>query len=150
MPIPARPPAAAPATTITARDPAVPPGPPLTVKALIAWGEAHSEAALRRHAEQARAHLDALREGHRAFAEIERIAAQERVLEDQLAQLRERKAALRPGATRAPSYDTAVIRAWARENNVPCPPTGRVPQAVVDSWREHTAGHQLLGNQNTQ
>ena len=33
-------------------------------------------------------------------------------------------------------YDPKVVRAWASENDVVVPARGRVPSAVIESWRQ--------------
>lgn len=38
-------------------------------------------------------------------------------------------------ATTAGDHDPKIVRAWARDNRIPCPEKGRVPRAVVDAWR---------------
>lgn len=123
--------------------PPTPPGPQLaTIKDLLAWGDKHPTAALRRHAAQARVHLDALREGQRNAAEEARLDAEEAALKQHLEGVRAARAALRSGAPRTGlDYDAATIRAWAREQNIPCPGHGRLPQDIVAAWRETTGGN---------
>ena len=35
----------------------------------------------------------------------------------------------------ARSISFTAVRAWARQNGVPCQPQGRPPQAAIDAWR---------------
>lgn len=114
--------------------------PVATVKDLLAWGDAHPTATLRRHAQQARTHLDALRAGQQVAAEVHQLTAQEDTLRRRLEDLRKRKAdLLRPGTRRAPvAYTAAEVRTWAAEHNIPCPGHGRVPKDVVDAWQAGT------------
>jgi hypothetical protein len=43
------------------------------------------------------------------------------------------------GDTPTTAVDSAAVRQWAIENNVPVPPRGRVPQAVVERYRAEAA-----------
>lgn len=117
--------------------PTIRPEPPVaTVKDMLAWGDNHSSAALRRHAAQARLHLDALREGQRVDAEVRQLAAQEDSLRQRLEALRKQKADLQRGIRKATTpYTAAEVRTWAKDNNITCPAHGRVPQDVVEAWR---------------
>lgn len=69
--------------------------------------------------------------------------ARRRVAELEL-QLAEAKAALRggqPGTDKAPAApgEHKQAREWARANNIDVPPIGRVPQQILDQWRQATA-----------
>lgn len=107
-----------------------------TIKDLLAWGDRHTNTTVRRHAEQARTHLDALREAQRADTELVRLATEEADLVARLADVRERKVALRPVVRRSPTFEAAVVRAWARAQGIDCPGHGRVPKDIVAAWRE--------------
>lgn len=59
-------------------------------------------------------------------------------------QLAEAKAALRgsqPGTAKAPAApgEHKQAREWARANNIEVPPIGRVPQDILERWRQATA-----------
>lgn len=36
----------------------------------------------------------------------------------------------------SPAYVPAIVRAWAKDQGIPCPDKGRVPQPVVDAYKE--------------
>jgi hypothetical protein len=82
----------------------------------------------------------------KARAEAERIrselAAKEARLAQELAHVRQslRRSSARPGSTESTptDMDPKVVRAWAAENGMECNAKGRVPQRVVDAWREAT------------
>lgn len=115
------------------------PAPPLPVGRLIAWAADQDDKETRAHAEKARESIKFLRARHQAASRLQHLSDEEARLEEQLAALREQKAQLLPKKNRAAkSYNAPVVRAWARENNLPVPPAGRVPVAVVDAWRAAT------------
>lgn len=114
----------------------------LPVGQLLKWGDGHADAGIRDQAERARAALAALRQRHAADRELSAITDEAAELEKRLAELRSREAELAPAKKKARKpveYPAAEVRAWAVENNVPCPPVGRVPKAVVEAWRAETA-----------
>lgn len=113
--------------------------PPLPVGRLIAWAADQDDKETRAHAEKARESIKFLRARHQAASRLQHLSDEEARLEEQLAALREQKAQLLPKKNRAAkSYNATVVRAWALENNLPVPPAGRVPKAVVDAWRAAT------------
>ncbi|MGW0795147.1 WhiB family transcriptional regulator [Streptomyces sp. NPDC002692] len=111
---------------------------PAGVGALLTWGAAHSDAKIRRAAEQAGNALEVLRTRHQADEQLRSIEEESAQLEAKLAELQQRKAELAPskkGAAAARDYEPADVRAWAVSVGTECPPRGRVPQPVVDAWR---------------
>jgi hypothetical protein len=97
-----------------------------------------ADAKIRKAATQARDALDTLRARHHADEQLKSIDEEAAALERRLALLREQKAALagkpKPAAPR--DYEPVDVRAWAATQGIELPPRGRVPQAVVDSWRK--------------
>lgn len=115
----------------------------IPVGKLLAWADAHTDSDIQDQAARGRAILAALRTRYAADHELAAIHTEAEQLEQRLAQLRTREAELAPPVKkprRSPlPYDAAVVRAWARDHNFPCPPVGRVPKAVLDAWREAAA-----------
>ncbi|MGW4300388.1 Lsr2 family DNA-binding protein [Streptomyces sp. NPDC004646] len=105
---------------------------------LLKWGDTHPDPAVQDQAARVRMSLLGLRARYATDLELEAIDTEEQQLEERLAELRGRREQLVPAKAKrkAPSYDAAEVRAWARRNNVPCPPVGRVPKTVVDAWRD--------------
>lgn len=112
---------------------------PLPVGQLLKWGDEHTDAEIRDQAARARAALAGLRKRHAADQELTAITTEAAELEKRLAELRAREQELAPAKTkkqRKPlDYDAAAVRAWAREQGIACPDRGRVPKAVLDTWR---------------
>ncbi|MFD5041990.1 histone-like nucleoid-structuring protein Lsr2 [Streptomyces sp. NPDC058377] len=116
---------------------------PLAVGKLLAWAEAHETRFVARKGEQARLLLRELRGLYAQAEELAQADAEERRLEEQLAELRARKDKLRPRRkTSAPGYDQAAVRAWARGAGHEVADRGSIPASVVDAWREATGGAQ--------
>ncbi|MET9122970.1 histone-like nucleoid-structuring protein Lsr2 [Streptomyces sp. NPDC004528] len=121
---------------------AAPPPPdreqPLPVGQLLAWAQNHPDSDVQDQGERARAALAGLRQRYATDQELEAITTEAEQLEQRLFKLRTRKAELTPAKPKsrrkAVDYPSAVVRAWARENGVECPPVGRVPKAVVEAW----------------
>lgn len=113
-----------------------------TVGALLAWGDQHVDRAIRDQAAQARAAVTGLRTRYTADRELEQITSEAAQLEERLAELHARQEQLapaKPKKRKSPlDYDAAVVRAWARDHNIPCPDRGRVPKNVLDAWRGDT------------
>ncbi|MGA4896714.1 WhiB family transcriptional regulator [Streptomyces griseoincarnatus] len=113
----------------------------LPVDQLLEWGDAHSDPEVQDQAARARAALVGLRRRHAAEAELTAITSEAEQLEQRLAELRARQAELTPAKKTAKKqavqrdYEPATVRAWAKDNGVDCPATGRVPKAVVEAWR---------------
>ncbi|WP_030659766.1 MULTISPECIES: Lsr2 family protein [Streptomyces] len=105
---------------------------------LLPWAEAHVEASIRQAGARARAALELLQTRRRTDAELQGIKRTEQELEARLAKLRARAAELKGGRgkqVKPRDYVPAEVRAWAREEGIPCPPAGVVPASVVDAWR---------------
>lgn len=117
---------------------------PLPVGKLLKWGDDHPDADVRNDAASARAALASLRRRHAADQELTDITTEAEQLEKRLAELRAREAELAPAKAKAKrksaplGFPSATVRAWAKANGVDCPPTGRVPNAVADAWRQAT------------
>jgi hypothetical protein len=117
----------------------------LPVDSLLAWGDEHADTEIQDQAARARAALAGLRSRYDADQELTTITTEAQQLEKRLAELRAREQELAPPKTKAArrkqdlGYDSPTVRAWARGNNVACPPTGRIPKAVVDAWRTATS-----------
>ncbi|MFJ1869933.1 WhiB family transcriptional regulator [Streptomyces chartreusis] len=110
----------------------------LPVGQLLKWGDEHPDAEVCDQAARARAALAGLRQRHAADQELTAITTEAADLEKRLAELRAREAELAPAPkkVRKPvDYPAAEVRVWAREQNIACPASGRVPKAVVDAWR---------------
>jgi hypothetical protein len=109
------------------------------IKDKIAVALKHDSPDIRRKAQaanEALARLDtALTEWGTKQAARERIAELERAL----AQAKAKLHGPRKPSTTAPAGEAAQARAWAQKNGVDCPARGRVPQTVLDAWREATA-----------
>ena len=114
----------------------------LPVGKLLAWGDAHLDPEIQDQAARARTILGGLRARYAADQELTAITTEAQQLEKRLAELRAREQELAPTkakkARKPVAYPAAEVRAWASANNLPCPPVGRVPKAVVDAWREAT------------
>lgn len=114
----------------------------IAVGKLLKWGDDHTDPNVQDQAARARAVLTGLRRRYAADHELAAITNEEQQLQERLAQLQARRSELVPPPAkgrRAKSYNAGVVRGWARENNIPCPASGRVPKAVVTAWREATA-----------
>ncbi|MBU5946762.1 histone-like nucleoid-structuring protein Lsr2 [Streptomyces sp. PAM3C] len=113
----------------------------LPVDQLLEWGDAHTDPEVQDQAARARVALVGLRRRHAADAELTAITSEAEQLEKRLAELRARQAELTPAKKTAKKqavqrdYEPATVRAWAKDNGVDCPATGRVPKAVVEAWR---------------
>jgi len=138
-----------PATTTTTAAAPVSPIPQATAEALpvgrlLKWGDEHPDAEVRDQAARARVVLAGLRKRHAADQELTAITTEAEHLEKRLAELRAREQELAPPKTKAArkkqelGYDSPTVRAWARDNGVDCPPTGRIPKTVVDQWKAAT------------
>lgn len=114
----------------------------LPIGKLLAWADEHDDKAVRRHAEQARTALAALRDRHSSDAELTAIDREAAELQKRMSELRQRRAELQPkkagrkstGVPAERDHDPATVRAWAREHGIDVPALGRVPRAVVDQW----------------
>jgi hypothetical protein len=111
----------------------------IPVGRLLAWATDHTDAKIRKAATQASDALLILRTRHAADEQVKSIDAETAALEERLAQLRERKAAIAPGRPKAAAaprdYEPADVRAWAAITGIDVPVHGRVPKAAVDAWR---------------
>lgn len=127
----------APAVTAPVEDPET-----IPVGKLLAWADAHLDPQIQDQSARARANLAGLRQRYAADHELAAISTEAQQLEERLAELRAREAELQPvkprRASKPANYDSAVVRAWAHDHNIPCSPTGRVPKTVVDAWRAST------------
>ncbi|MGN7139051.1 WhiB family transcriptional regulator [Streptomyces pseudogriseolus] len=114
----------------------------LPVDQLLEWGDAHTDPEVQDQAARARAALVGLRRRHAADAELTASTSEAEQLEKRLAELRAREAELTPAKKTTKKkavqrdYEPAAVRAWAKENGVDCPASGRVPKKVVDAWRK--------------
>lgn len=114
---------------------------------LLQWAAGHEDQSVRDQAATAAAALTALRDRRRRDTELARIAAEATELEERLAKLRAREQEIRPApakrSSRKPAeprdYEPAVVRAWARDHGVECPPMGRIPGAVLERWRQRNS-----------
>lgn len=118
----------------------------LPVSGLLKWGDEHPDTDIRDQAARAGALLAGLRMRYAADKELTALNDEASQLEKRLAELRARQAELAPAkkakrkaGTVVRDYDSRTVRAWAEENGIECPATGRVPKAVVDAWRAATA-----------
>lgn len=90
--------------------------------------------------------LDEEQEAREAKAKAERenaqVAAKIARLEAELAQLKGKrsKPARAKSMVHAPSSESAVIRQWARANNIPCPKVGAVPKDVRAAYEAAVSG----------
>lgn len=117
---------------------------PLPIGKLLAWGDQHPDTDIQNQAARARAALTGLRQRYATDQELAAITTEAEQLQQRLAELRARQAELEPPKARrrrgtAVDYDSATVRAWARDNGVDCPAVGRPPKRVVDAWRAATA-----------
>ncbi|MFZ4206804.1 WhiB family transcriptional regulator [Streptomyces griseoincarnatus] len=114
----------------------------LPVDQLLEWGDAHTDPEVQDQAARARVALVGLRRRHAADAELTAITSEAEELEQRLAELRARQAELTPAKKTAKKqavqrdYEPATVRAWAKDNGVDCPASGRVPKTVVEAWRK--------------
>ncbi|MFJ4365099.1 WhiB family transcriptional regulator [Streptomyces chartreusis] len=119
--------------------PAPPPDNQLvTTSTLLRWAADHSDPHVKAEAASAEAALAGLRQRYAADQELTAITTEAADLEKRLAELRAREAELAPTPKKARKpvdYPAAEVRVWAREQNISCPASGRVPKAVVDAWR---------------
>ncbi|MFD6415967.1 histone-like nucleoid-structuring protein Lsr2 [Streptomyces sp. NPDC060194] len=121
------------------------PAPPATqavpVGQLLKWGDDHPEQDVRDQAARARATLQGLRRRYDVDQELTAMAAERAELEERLAAIQARENELAPPKPkrRVAAHLAREVREWARQHDVDCPPTGRVPRAVVDAWRQATA-----------
>ncbi|MGW1001759.1 WhiB family transcriptional regulator [Streptomyces sp. NPDC002520] len=110
----------------------------LPVGKLLKWGAEHPEPEVQDQAARVGAALAGLRKRYAADQELAAITTEAEQLEQRLAELRSRRQELAPAKSKkrraTPSYEAAPVRAWARANNIPCPPVGRVPKTVVEAW----------------
>jgi hypothetical protein len=71
---------------------------------------------------------------------LERIAQEKAELEARLAELDARASEISPRTGRPAKaqrdFDSKVVRAWALEHGYDVAPIGRVPQDIVDAWRQ--------------
>lgn len=115
----------------------------LPVGKLLAWGDQHLDAEVQDQAARARVALAGLRQRYTADRELTAISSEREQLEKRLAELQAREQELAPAkpkkARKPVNYPAAEVRAWAKENGFDCPPVGRVPNAVVDAWRQATS-----------
>ncbi|EST24511.1 Lsr2 family DNA-binding protein [Streptomyces roseochromogenus] len=111
---------------------------PLPVGRLLKWADEQPDRDVRDQAARARVALASLRKRYDTDQELTAITTEAEQLKQRLAELLARKEELMPVKPKkrraSPSYEAATVRAWARENSIPCPPLGRVPKAVVDAW----------------
>lgn len=114
----------------------------IPVGQLLKWGDEHADPEVQDQAARARAALTGLRKRYAADRELEQITTEAEELEKRLAELRARQEQLapaKPKKQRTPvDYPAREVRAWARENSLDCPATGRIPKKVVDAWRAAT------------
>lgn len=118
----------------------------LPIGKLLTWAEGHADAEVQATAQRTRAGLVGLRNRYDADRELAALGTEAEQLEQRLAELRARQQELAPPKAKTKArksaplgYDSATVRAWARDNGVDCPVTGRVPNAVVDQWKAATA-----------
>jgi hypothetical protein len=115
----------------------------LPVGKLLSWGDQHSSTDVQEQAARARAALAGLRARYAADQELSAISAEAEQLEKRLAEIRAREAELAPVKPKKKiqrvDYPAATVRAWAKENGLDCPATGRVPKAIVAVWKQATA-----------
>lgn len=104
---------------------------------LIEVGKASTVAKVRKAADRAEVAMQRLAE---AVEETRATDAARREIEALEEQLRVARARLRGEHVEAPATaDAAAIRAWAGENGIECPSRDRLPQRVVDAYREAVA-----------
>jgi hypothetical protein len=117
------------------------------VEDLLAWAAAHDDRAVRKHADQARESLNALRQRRAADDELATIQGETEKLSQRLQELREREALLRPktGKKQRPArdYDPREVREWARSNGFEVPDRGQIPKKVLEAWRTRSGATQL-------
>lgn len=140
-----RPPATAtpPAATTKTTAAAAPTTEAVSLDVLLEWGDNHPDPEIQAQATRARLAVAGLRHRHHADRELARINAEAEQLRARLAALDERRAELEPPKKRRTrtdrDYDPATVRAWAAQAGVDCPTRGRVPEKVVDAWRQANA-----------
>lgn len=107
---------------------------------LIAWGLAHADASIRRHAAQAQDSLGALEQRRAADTELQEIEAEAAKLRQRIAALESRAAELAPTtAKKARDYDPKEVRAWGRSRGLVVPDRGQIPKEVLAAWRTRDA-----------
>lgn len=107
---------------------------------LLAWAEQHDDPAVRKLAQTASAALAVIRQRHATDAELATVEREAAQLRDRLAELDARAKELKPSAAKPKrDYDPATVRAWAKEQGVPCPGFGQIPKAVLEAWRGRNA-----------
>ena len=94
---------------------------------------AHDDPRIARAAGKVMAAIAALDEAWTAYSAKAELRAERDRLKRQLADV---EAALRAPASKPAQQtrDWKQIRAWAADNNIDCPATGKVPNAVVDAY----------------
>lgn len=109
---------------------------------LLRRAEQSNNPATRKAGEKVREAVEDIRQRINAEAAEARVRAEIADLEKQLAAKQEKLRTLRPAKKTAPTStglpDGAThkdVRAWAKENNVDCPPQGRVPAAVIEQYK---------------
>ncbi|MFJ3794977.1 hypothetical protein ACIPSJ_01675 [Streptomyces sp. NPDC090088] len=108
---------------------------------LLKWAEEHHDEDVQATAARTRAALTGLRNRYDADQELTSLTQERENLQRRLAEIQARQDELAPPKPKKRTDpNAAAARAWARENNVGCPGTGRVPKAVMDAWREATGG----------
>jgi hypothetical protein len=123
----------------------IPPAPPTPLAPvsdmgqLFEWAVGHADPEVQALGEQARNSVAALWERRRRDIELTKVDAELAEVEARAAELRARQAELQPPAKRRPpTYNAALVRAWARREGITVPATGRVPADVVTAWRTTT------------
>ena len=131
-----------PAVDVRLRSVSDQPAEQISVGQLLKWGDDHTDPEVQDQAARARAALGGLRQRYATDRELSALTSEEQQLEQRLAELRARKGELapaKPKKQRTPvDYPAPTVRAWARENGMDCPATGRIPKIVVDAWKRAT------------
>lgn len=129
-------------TTTTPRPATTPDPERLPAGNLLAWGEDHADPEVNDQAARARLLLAGLRQRYAADYELAAVTTEAEQLEKRLAELRAREAELQPPTKTKSrrSGQARVVRAWAREAGVDCPPVGVVPKHIVEQWQQATGG----------
>ncbi|WP_328739908.1 hypothetical protein OHA91_22910 [Streptomyces erythrochromogenes] len=106
---------------------------------LLSWAADHPSPSIRTAGVRASTALDVLQNRRRQDAELEAVTSNVKELEARIEKLRARAAELRDGQktrqVKPRDYVPAEVRAWAREEGIPCPVAGVVPASVVAAWR---------------
>ena len=130
---------------------------PDELRVLINTGKSHPSKRIQAATDRLLADADKLRtliaedtaknsERRKAAEEKARLQAEVRKLEEQLAstraKLRGKTASPTTSAAKATGQPTEAsqVRAWAGEQGLECPKTGRIPRAVYDAWQETQDG----------